>query len=229
MSLKLGNTSVKTPYNKMYVGDTLVYTSEPPTPYTEVSYLESTGTQYLITPVTMAANYDFEIEFQYNDNSVAGYIGGNGYKLTGRRFVGGMRFYYPDATVGYFSYAKSGLGSFARQSVAYTDLLKHKLSFMNNALYFDDTLVTDFTGTSFLYGTDRTFYLFTTPTDNTTTDIQTIALARIYSFSVTDNTTNNKVLDLIPVLDSENVPCMYDKVSGTFLYNQGTGVFNYGI
>jgi len=228
MSLKLGNSSVKTPYSKMYVGDTLVYTSEAPTPYTEVSYLESTGTQYLITPVTMSANYDFEIEFQYNDNSVAGYIGGNGYQGT-RRVVGGMRFYCPETTVGYFYYAKYGLASLARQFVAYTDLLKHKLSFINNALYFDDTLVTDLTGTSFQYGTDRTFYLFTTPTNNTTTDIQTIALARIYSFSVTDNTTNNKVLDLIPVLDSENVPCMYDKVSGTFLYNQGTGVFNYGI
>lgn len=229
MPIKVGTTDIKIPFSKVYVGDTLVYTSETPTPYTEVGYLESTGTQYLITPVTMSENYDFEIEFQYNDNSVAGYIGGNGYKVTGRRFVGGMRFYYPDTTVGYFSYAKSGLGSFAKQFVAYTDLLKHKLSFINNALYFDDTLVTDLTGTSFLYGTDMTFYLFTTPTDNTTTDVETIALARIYSFSVTDNTTSSKVLDLIPVLDSNNVPCMYDKVSGTFLYNQGTGVFNYGI
>lgn len=32
-------------------------------------------------------------------------------------------------------------------------------------------------------------------------------------------------LHLIPVLDVRNVPCMYDKVSRTFLYNQGSGDF----
>lgn len=30
---------------------------------------------------------------------------------------------------------------------------------------------------------------------------------------------------LIPVLDLNNVPCLYDKVSGGFLYNSGTGTF----
>jgi len=32
---------------------------------------------------------------------------------------------------------------------------------------------------------------------------------------------------LIPVLDSNSVPCLYDKVSGTLIYNAGTGSFNY--
>lgn len=33
---------------------------------------------------------------------------------------------------------------------------------------------------------------------------------------------------LIPVLDYNDVPCMYDTVSRTFFYNQGTGEFLYG-
>lgn len=37
------------------------------------------------------------------------------------------------------------------------------------------------------------------------------------------------VLDLIPVLDQNNAPCMYDKVSDQFFYNQGTGTFEYEI
>lgn len=37
------------------------------------------------------------------------------------------------------------------------------------------------------------------------------------------------VLDLIPVLDQNNIPCMYDKVSDQFFYNQGTGTFGYEI
>lgn len=37
------------------------------------------------------------------------------------------------------------------------------------------------------------------------------------------------VFDGIPVLDSNNIPCLYDKVSKQFFYNQGTGEFSYGI
>ena len=37
------------------------------------------------------------------------------------------------------------------------------------------------------------------------------------------------VLDLIPVLDQNNVPCMYDKISDQFFYNQGSGTFGYEI
>ena len=36
------------------------------------------------------------------------------------------------------------------------------------------------------------------------------------------------LLDMIPVLDRNNIACMYDKVSGEFFYNQGTGNFIVG-
>lgn len=38
---------------------------------------------------------------------------------------------------------------------------------------------------------------------------------------------NTLVRDFIPVLDWDDVPCMYDKVSGELFYNQGTGEFEY--
>ena len=31
------------------------------------------------------------------------------------------------------------------------------------------------------------------------------------------------ILDYIPVLDINNRPCLFDKISNTFFYNQGTG------
>jgi hypothetical protein len=37
------------------------------------------------------------------------------------------------------------------------------------------------------------------------------------------------VRDLIPVLDWNDVPCMFDNVSEEFLYNKGTGQFSYGL
>ena len=40
---------------------------------------------------------------------------------------------------------------------------------------------------------------------------------------------NNGILqrDFVPVLDKSDVPCLYDKVSGTLFYNLGTGSFTY--
>ena len=32
---------------------------------------------------------------------------------------------------------------------------------------------------------------------------------------------------LIPVLDRSGVPCLYDTVTRTLIYNAGTGTFNY--
>lgn len=45
----------------------------------------------------------------------------------------------------------------------------------------------------------------------------------LYSFKAYTN--NTLVRDLIPVLDNDDTPCMYDEVSGEFFYNQGTGEF----
>ena len=46
---------------------------------------------------------------------------------------------------------------------------------------------------------------------------------KIYYFQIYDNDT--LVHDFIPVLDKENVPCMYDLVEHKFYYNAGTGNF----
>lgn len=36
------------------------------------------------------------------------------------------------------------------------------------------------------------------------------------------------VRDFVPVLDGNNVPCLYDKITGSYFYNRGTGTFLYG-
>ncbi len=46
---------------------------------------------------------------------------------------------------------------------------------------------------------------------------------RIYSFKIYDNGT--LIRDMVPVKDLSGVACMYDKVSGQFFYNSGTGNF----
>lgn len=49
---------------------------------------------------------------------------------------------------------------------------------------------------------------------------------KVYSHSIKDA---NGVLiqDLRPCLDSDGNPCFYDKVTGNYFYNQGSGIFSY--
>lgn len=47
----------------------------------------------------------------------------------------------------------------------------------------------------------------------------------IYSCQIYDNGT--LIRDYIPMLDSNNIPCLYDKINDKCYYNQGTGSFTY--
>ena len=71
---------------------------------------------------------------------------------------------------------------------------------------------------------------------------KTIIDGNLYLFERSDGSSNfvgaigeinfkrnyKKVLNLIPCLDSDNKPCMYDTVSKKTFYNNGTGEFLYG-
>ena len=48
---------------------------------------------------------------------------------------------------------------------------------------------------------------------------------RIYSFTISKD--GNKIMNLIPALDRNGTPCMYDSVSKQTCYNAGTGKFLY--
>lgn len=47
--------------------------------------------------------------------------------------------------------------------------------------------------------------------------------------SITFGLNNTTIANFIPCLDDNDVPCLYDTVSQTTLYNQGTGTFGYEI
>lgn len=49
---------------------------------------------------------------------------------------------------------------------------------------------------------------------------------KLYYLKITESGT--LVRDFIPVMDNNNVPCLFDKVEGKLYYNQGEGEFLYG-
>ena len=64
-------------------------------------------------------------------------------------------------------------------------------------------------------------YLFSRNNDGVSYDI---GAHKIYYAKIWDDN-NSLVRDFIPVKDPSGVVCLYDKVSGNFFYNAGTGNF----
>lgn len=71
-------------------------------------------------------------------------------------------------------------------------------------------------------GNNRSLYLFSINHVSATY----IGKMRIYDIKIVID--NAAVRDFIPILDNNDVPCMYDRVSKQLFYNQGTGTFLYG-
>ena len=63
---------------------------------------------------------------------------------------------------------------------------------------------------------------------NVHTDVETSTFTslKLYILKLYDSDT--LVRDYIPVIDSTERPCLFDKVSRECYYNQGTGEFLYG-
>ena len=83
---------------------------------------------------------------------------------------------------------------------------------------------TSVTATSGNFSCDYSMWLFAMNQKDTALAYGTF---KLYSCQIYDNGT--LIRDYIPVLDWENVPCLYDKVNRKMYYNAGTGTFAYEI
>lgn len=180
-----------------------------PSGYTQVEYLESSGTQYIDTGVVPTKNTKIEIRNiqKSTDTSfgVAGQLyafntgGNNYYSFGGAPNAGtftGAYLINLDATI--VMSKDDGLVINGQQVVAFSD-------------------VSDFT-------TDLTFWLFAR---NNTTESYKMGTQRTYYFKMWNN--GALIRNLIPCKrNSDNVLGMYDTVTDTFLTNAGTGTFTAG-
>lgn len=221
MPIKFGTTSISSIYkgdtkiDKIYKGLNLVYQSSLlPSGYIECEYLESTGTQYL--NLGYYPNNNTKVETTVNilshNGNVLNYLFG-AYD-SARSFA----IYYS------YNLRDWGVmcGSVDRNtSVAYQLNTKQKLEFDKNNLSINGTSVYA-VGSTTTFTSTKTMYLFW---GNGTSRLNSIS--RIYDFKIYEN--GNIVMNLIPALDSNGVPCMYDTVSKQTFYNRGTGEFSYRV
>jgi hypothetical protein len=188
--------------------------------YTELEYIESTGTQYIDNVYTLQSNiYNIEITAE---TSVTGRelcvcsLLGAGTAL--------IELAWSSTQGRIFSYQTTAGGSLGYNNLAniynnktfiniWQDSTKRYLKVNNEAAISDNNALSMPTSNAVkLLGMNSAVYNF---------------VGKLYSCKITDN--NVLVRNLIPVRrNSDNAVGMYDTVSGTFFINQGAGVFTGG-
>ena len=182
-----------------------------PSGYTAVNYLQSSGSQYIDTGRKLTQDSDITIDFM---------IVGVKYRSAG---VLGSR----------ESASKNNLTLVldmdARFLVDFSEYRQHRFMMvasseqtkirMNKAgVWVNDILKTSWSDVAD-FETPTNGLIFDVGNNNWTGKKATM---RLYSY------TDGDAQQLIPCLDANGVPCLYDLIGKTTLYNQGTGSFTWG-
>ena len=183
-----------------------------PEGYTAVNYLQSSGTQYIDTGRKLTQDSDITIDFMIIDklDNDAGILGSresaakNNLALfkqrSDRLFVGDFSAYpkYRFTTPSSLNRTKIRMN---KAGVWVNDILKKSWSD-----------VADFE-------TPTNGLIFDVGNNNWTGNK---AVMRLYGY------TDGSAQQLVPCLDTDGVPCLYDLIGKTALYNLGTGSFTWG-
>ena len=195
--------------------------------YTPITCIIGTGTQHIDTGYKFVNNsYKYRVILSYakataSGNNVTHLCGSQSSTLT--LWHAG----YTDANNSYSTQYYIG-GTPQIKWIADYDLQKHLIDFttQNNT----SILAVDGNATTPNYSStivsNANFYIFASSKGSVVALAKKTAM-KLYYCKIYEN--DVLVRDFIPVLDQNNVACLYDRVSKTFYYNAGTGTFGYEI
>ena len=184
------------------------------------SYIESTGTQYIDTGFKPNNNTSVEMKVLIPSSQDGKYVrffeARN--SISGVEGAFGILTFDDDNQLLQLRYdftANLSNGQLAEETeyVIRTD---------KNKMYVNDEL--KITQTASTFQTNYNLYLFGfhIPTELSSNQ----GIYRLFYFKLYDGDT--LIRDFVPALDEDGVACVYDKISETYFYNQGTGEFLYG-
>lgn len=189
-----------------------------PAGYTQLKYIESSGTQYIDTGISAPNGFKAVIDWEFKSlNQYANVIGAdNGSSGFNFLCVGSPSSYYwqlgTDSSKD--SSVKSAVNT--RYNIDVSTVINHSYLKIN-----DVTLLTDETSTS---RSSRELFIFAV---NSGGEAKFFSSAKIYLCKIINN--NSVVRDYIPAKrNSDGVVGLYDLVSKTFFTNVGTGIFTAG-
>lgn len=198
----------QTPYKYGYTFDGWIT-------YTPIEYLESTGTQWIDTGYK--PNNNTRVMCEYETDSGA-YVFGARHGPNSSEFD----IYIDTRTIIQCTFGSSRIEvrnieilSLLRDNISFLDMSKNGLILKN----IDGSLQYQTTFSAQTFQTNYNMIIF--GLNNAGSKLP--QNVKIYYFQIYDN--NVLVRDFIPVLDATGTPCMFDKVTKQFFYNQGTGNF----
>lgn len=184
-----------------------------PSGYTAVNYLQSSGTQYIDTGRKLTQDSDITIDVRIADAGADRDAGVFGSRTSAdRNNLSLFRNKSPAVFSGDFSEYRNH-----RFTTALTPA-RTKIRMNKNGVWVDDVRQRAWSDVAD----------FETPTNGLIFDVGNNnwagnkAVMRLYGYSDGDG------INLVPCLDADGVPCLYDTVEQQTYYNQGTGSFTWG-
>ena len=183
----------------------------------KLSYLESTGTQYIDTGYFPVETSKIDTYASFGSTSQYGTVA-----FFGVRSDTGHAGYSASGQVYAFVVFSAVAGQNVFNGPVYADQAeKTNVVLSKDGCYVNGRLIYT---PPYTQGLESTFSLYAFAQHNQTGPVN-MGSIRIYSFRISEG--NTLVRDMIPVLDKSGVPCMYDRCTRSFYYNAGTGTFNY--
>jgi len=192
---------------------------ELPDGYHKVDYIESTGTQYMTINLQPTLTDEIHCTFSVKGNQITSYPAiisavSNGLSADAILIsINNNELNAKYATTEYFLHNSIPLSL----DQDYNVVLKRNILGINNEIYSKEQQETGLT--------NNNYSLFVRKT-NTQVFPTTYGVVRLKKCQILQN--GQKVIYLIPCVDNNNRPCMYDAVTKTTYYNEGTGEFEVG-
>ena len=177
--------------------------------YEVVDYIESSGNQWINTGVYATNNTIVEALLYTTETGNKNWFGGSGYSSTSNYAFNAM-----STTSVEYTFGKSSWRKVAAENVVSNQF---KVSF-GKQIKINDKIIVESAGTT-AFKDSATICIFVR--NGNTGYIK----GRVYYLKIFEG--ENLIRDFIPVIDSNGIACLYDKIEKEFYYNQGKGNFQY--
>lgn len=188
--------------------------------YTQLDYLEATGTQYIITDIKMKDIAKVTLRFLYTDVSID--QGMFGWLHSGSETLYNRTICFYGATSDSRFHTRFGL---ERTDLIF-DTSLHTLTMFPSGMVWDNGNGGN-SSSIYTISYTQTMPIFALRNDGGTDGFKNHSKAKLYYIKFYNNS-GQLLGDFVPALDTNDVACLYDKVTQQFYYNQGTGNFSYG-
>lgn len=206
---------------RIYKGTDKVY-EYLPIGYKECKYIESTGTQYIDTGVKGNSEIKIDTIFEITNTQATQFFFGSRQSTSTKTFSF-ISTNYTNNPWTFRSDFNNKLGQIQNEKISNMTgyPLFHVIKNKNVTTIENNAFINNISYGSFT--SNYNIYIFTVNNNNTASS--NFSYMKLYSFKVFKN--DILIQNLIPCLDNNATPCMYDLVTKQTYYNRGTGTFDY--